>query len=50
MAADKDRIETLYRSPFLSCYDLQYADPERTAPFDGTPDAEGNTLIYVFSE
>ena len=26
MAACKDRIETLYRSPFLNCYDLQYAE------------------------
>ena len=26
MTADKDRIETLYRSRFLNCYDLQYAE------------------------
>ncbi len=26
MTADKDRIETLYESRFLNCYDLQYAE------------------------
>ena len=40
------RVQMVFREG----YEHQYADPERTAPFDGTPDAEGNFMIYCYSE
>ena len=35
---------------FRDGYGALYADPERTAPFEATPDADGNYRIYIFAE
>lgn len=40
------RVQLIFRDG----YGDQYADPERINVFDGTPDAEGNFLIYLFRE
>lgn len=40
------RVQMVFREG----YEHQYADPEGTVPFDGTPDADGNYVIYFFSE
>ena len=40
------RVQMVFRE---GC-ERQYADPEGTVPFDGTPDADGNFMIYCFSE
>lgn len=40
------RVQLIFRDG----YDFQYADPERSTPFDGTPDADGNYQIYAFAE
>ena len=40
------RVQMVFREG----YEHQYADPEGTVPFDGTPDEDGNYVIYFFSE